>query len=380
MKTTHSISQTIIEMLVLSWCLTAQAAPPFISNIAMVPRLTIHSDLGITNQIQYSTNLSGVNWLPLTNVVVTESPYLFVDLDSPLYPRRFYRVIALNQTGEAPTNMSLIPAGSFVMGDNWDGDPAALPLHSVYVSSFYMDHFSVTRSLWNEVYFWATNNGYAFSIAAAGNTLPSHPVQINSWHDAVQWCNARSEKEGRVPAYYTSTAQTQVYRGGLTYMQNNKVKWNTGYRLPTEAEWEKAARGGADGQRFPWNDAYTITHDRANYYSSSSYPYDLSQTRGYHPDFGAAGIVYTSPVDYFSPNGYGLYDMAGNVSQWCWDWYGAYPVDHQTDPRGPNSGTSRVHRGGSWNSYAASCRAANRISIPGPGAGASIGFRCVLPQ
>lgn len=278
-----------------------------------------------------------------------------------------------------PSGMALIPAGEFTMGDSFndsDNTWGERPTHSVYISAFYMDRTEVTKALWDEVYQWAITHGYSFDNTGSGKAA-THPVQTVSWFDCVKWCNARSEREGRLPAYYTSAAQTTVYRSGQVDVQNDWVKWNAGYRLPTEAEWEKAARGGSGGQRFPWGN--TITHSQANYSSSSSYAYDTSSTRGYHPTFGTGSYPYTSPVGYFEANGYGLYDMAGNVWEWCWDWWGSYSSASQTDPHGPTSRSIRMIRGGGWGGDAFRCRAAyrNNYSCYPDCWHYHLGFRCV---
>ena len=173
-----------------------------------------------------------------------------------------FRVTADDQV--APSGMVVIPAGSFTMGDSLDGDSSDLPLHSVYVSAVYMDKYLVTYALWQQVYQWATSHGYSFDYSGSGKAA-SHPVQSIDWYDCVKWCNARSEMEGRTPAYYTDAGLSVRYRSGLVAPF---VNWQAGHRLPTEAEWEKAARGGLSGHRFPWGD--TITEAQDNYYSCSS--------------------------------------------------------------------------------------------------------------
>jgi len=284
-------------------------------------------------------------------------------------------------TKDATLDMVLIPSGSFDMGDTFnEGESHELPVHSVFVSGFYMDKYEVTKEKWDEVYTWAIQNGYNFDHTGYVKAI-NHPVQTINWYDIVKWCNARSEKEGRTPCYYTDSSKKIVYKTGQLSVANDWVKWETnGYRLPTEAEWEKAARGGAAGHRFPWTDADTITHERANYYSSSRYSYDISPTRGYHPDYNDGIEPYTSPVGSFAPNSFGLYDMAGNVFEWCWDWYDSsyYSSSPGSDPRGSSSGTSRVLRGGSWCGHAISSRCAIR-SYGAPGPSYRYGFRCVCP-
>jgi formylglycine-generating enzyme required for sulfatase activity len=279
-----------------------------------------------------------------------------------------------------PSGMVLIPAGSFTMGNCMDpaeGDSDELPLHTVYVSAFYMDANLVSYSQWLTVYNWAIVHGYSLDYAGSGKAT-THPVQSIDWYDCVKWCNARSEMEGKTPAYYTDSGLSLPYRSGQVAPY---VNWSTGYRLPTEAEWEKAARGGLSGQRFPWGN--TISWSQANYYgypgSLGGFAYDFATAIDYDPAFNDGAYPYTSPVGYFAANGYGLYDMAGNVWEWCWDWYGAYSSGAQSDPRGPDSGSARVGRGGSWFYEAFYCRTAYRIYDGPTGSNFSIGFRTVLP-
>lgn len=157
----------------------------------------------------------------------------------------------------------------------------------------------------------------------------------------VKWCNAKSELEGLTPCYYTDADQTAVFKTGAINIDNTMVKWSAnGYRLPTEAEREKAARGGLSGKRYPNGDS--ITQADANYNFS---------------------VGSTTVVGSYAPNGFGIYDMAGNVWEWCWDWYdaGYYGVSPATDPNGP-SGSGRVLRGGGWSNDADYCPVAIRYN------------------
>ncbi|MSU34462.1 MAG: hypothetical protein EXS36_05030 [Pedosphaera sp.] len=375
-KVFESLLASSMGLIVVGTLNLAQAATFAIEDLARAPRLTIRSELGVTHVIEYAEALTSNQWHLLTNVVVTHIPYGVVDLAAPGV-QRFYRVRISQPSMNAPDGMALIPAGSFQMGDTFgEGRANERPVHSVFVSAYYMDKCEVTKALWDEVKGWTRGNGYAFANPGDGKAA-NHPVQSVNWYDVVKWCNARSQKEGRVPAYYSDPARTQVYKTG---QMAPYVKWDAGFRLPTEAEWEKAARGGEGGHRYPWWDANTITHSRANYHSRPDEPYDVSVTRGYHPRYWVGDWPFSSPVGSFAANGYGLHDMAGNVWEWCWDWTGSYSSESQTDPRGSQSGSYRVVRGGSWCDSAFDCRPSFCKNFITPvNTGSNYGFRSVLP-
>lgn len=310
---------------------------------------------------------SGAN---LANAATTAStPNTLVKRDSN------GNIPGLTPSTTAPLGMVLIPAGAFTMGNSiGDGDITdATPIKTT-VSAFYMDVNLVSLSQWQGVKTYADANGYTFTNAGAGKGA-THPVQTVNWWDCVKWCNARSQQAGRTPAYYTDAGLTTVYKTGepgTVY-----VDWVvSGYRLPTEAEWEKAARGGRSNQRFPFGN--TISKSQANYAGdTASWAYDLGPN-GYHATYVTGGFPYTSPVGSFAANGYGLNDMAGNVLQWCWDRYGT-PYAGGSDPYGPASGSFRVLRGCSWVGRANNARCAERSDYNPTFPDIYTGFRAVLP-
>lgn len=280
---------------------------------------------------------------------------------------------AVYQTGAA-VELIKLKGGDFVMGDPLDGQIDARQ-HRVSLATFMMARHEVTLEQWDKIMLWGRDHGYP-DIPAGNGKAYNHPVYGMTWGDAVKWCNAFSEKDGLTPCYYTETTHQKVLRQGLADIGNQHVNWKAnGYRLPTEAEWEFAARGGLAGKRFPSGD--NISHQHANYHGSKYISYDHCQREG-SPSALMSSPPYTAAVGSFLPNDFGLYDMAGNQAEWCWDFYDSdygSRVQVENNPRGPDGGKDCVVRGGSWRHTAEQARCASRLSIPGDHTASYVGFR-----
>jgi formylglycine-generating enzyme len=304
-------------------------------------------------------------------------------------------------------DMVPIPGGMFEMGDSTEeGEIDEIPLHSVTVDPFLMGRYEVTNRQYceflndslaagqvvvrndGEVYAVGTWTAYlsltsaisssrisfdglAFSIVPGKET---HPVLHVTWFGSAAYCNWKSRMHGLQECYDPATWDCTLNAGG--------------YRLPTEAEWEYAARGGLSGKRYPWGD--TIVPSQANYIDSGD-PYEDGDGPGTTP-VGFYNGQLRHKADYNWPgsdatyqttsgiNGYGLHDMAGNNLEWCndWYWHDYYSISPSDNPEGPSSSIWRVLRGGDWYWTADDCRVAcRRCSEPGTRY-SHFGFRVVL--
>ncbi|MDD2331572.1 MAG: SUMF1/EgtB/PvdO family nonheme iron enzyme [Candidatus Cloacimonetes bacterium] len=254
--------------------------------------------------------------------------------------RRFYYVTSL--AADVPSNFVFVPGGVFSMGDTQGGGLSnELPVHSVSLSSFYMGKYEVTQSEWQAV--------MGSNPASPGYGIgDNYPVNQVSWYNILVYCNLRSLSEGLTPVYMISGSTNPATWGAVLTASNTTwnaalCNWNAnGYRLPTEAEWEYAARGATSNPDFLYSGGNDI--NPLAWYSGNN-----------SPD-GA------KPIGTKAPNGLGLFDMSGNVWEWCWDWYFAsyYDSSPSGNPTGPASGSNRVARGGYWGSSASFCRVARR--------------------
>ncbi len=300
-----------------------------------------------------------------------------------------YRVKVIASGNYTPAGMGFvtIPGGTFQMGDSFDpeGNSDELPVHTVTLSSFLMSKYEIT----NAQYCDFLNSAYPAEIKVAGGGIV---YAASDETNSIPYCDMHSNKvDSQID--FSGGVFTVRSKSGRSMINDPvmKVSWYGanafcdyyGYRLPTEAEWEYVARGGLPGKRFPWGD--TINHDYANYRANgSAYTYDTSPYTSYtyHPIWNDGIYPYTSPVGSVpaSINGYGLYDMAGNVWEWCSDWYSSsyYSSSPSTNPTGPATGSSRVIRGGSWGHYARSCRVADRGTYNPRLRGRLNGFRVCL--
>ncbi len=254
-----------------------------------------------------------------------------------------------------PDQMIYVPGGTFTMGDT-RGYVNELPTHTVTLNSFYIGKYEVTQAEYSQYMqpgsSWRSDYGL-------GDNYPAYYV---SWYAILKYCNLRSMAEGLIPCYTINGSTNPANWGAVPTDYNDAwdaaiCDWNAnGYRLPTEAEWEYAARGATNNPDY--------------LYSGSD---DINAVAWYESNSGQI----SHPVGTKTPNGIGTYDMSGNVYEWCWDWYGYgyYSSSPQNNPTGPASGSSRVLRGGGWINSAYYCRVANRDYNYPSYSGGDIGFR-----
>ncbi len=248
--------------------------------------------------------------------------------------------------GKDGAPMVLISLGEFKMGSN-EGQKHEKPVHTVYVDAFYIDKNEVTNAQYAQFL-----NEYGRNADGDGREL----LDVDYSRCLIR----KSENTYEPKSGYENHPVTEVnWYGAVAYAQFY------GKRLPTEAEWEKAARGGLVGKRYPWGDE--ISHDDANYNGTG----------------GKDVWSRTSPVGSFAANGYELYDMAGNVWEWCADWWGRdyYANSPPNNPLGPDSGSRRVLRGGSWTAYhSPRVRVAGRLYGRPMYTSDVAGFRCGMSR
>ena len=339
---------------------TPPAAP---SNLAAVAASSSQINLDWTDNadnedgfiLERKTGVAGT-WAEIATVGanVASSPDLGLTASTTYY----YRVRASNTAGNStysneanatswPSGMNLIPAGCFDMGDAFsEGSSDELPVHNVCItSSFYMDVHEVT----NAEYAACVSGG----VCAAPSNSASHTR--TSYYGNATYNN--------FPVIYVSWNQANAY-----------CAW-AGKRLPTEAQWEYAARGRLSSKRYSWGDSISCSNANYGRWDSDDPAHSLS-----HECWNYGGLDNdTQQVGIYTPNGYGLYDMTGNVFEWTHDWYSAtyYSTSPTNDPPGPASGTYRVDRGGGWAFVASQMRAAIRPwGAPPAMQDPTLGFRC----
>lgn len=318
--------------------LTLQTAPGTVL-------LQITGDAGSPCAIQFATTPGPVvNWNLLTNLTMPASSVTIADAISATDAPRFYRV-SIN----IPTNMIWVKSGSFLMGSptNEALRNANELQHPVTLTNgFFIGKYAVRQvdylSLMNtNPSYFAPNNGYSAD--------PNRPVEQVSWFDASNYCARLTAQETTLGHIFT----------------------NWVYRLPTESEWEFACRAGTTNAFYFGTN---LLSGMVNF--DGEYEYLSGIGRVY--DSSGVLLDLTSAVGSYQPNALGLYDMAGNIWEWCQDWFGNYPTNNVTNPSGPVNGAKRIFRGGGLNSPGDQCRSACRNSANPGTAVNTIGFRVVL--
>jgi len=274
-----------------------------------------------------------------------------------------------NVTGGGPPTIKMVyvPAGSF-QRDAEEGNI------SVITKPYYLGKYQITRQQFKDIMGTdPSSTGYSSGM--------DDPVQYVNWYHAIAFCNKLSLLEGLTPAYTVSGVSNWANLAFSSIPTSSNTDWDgatcdfnaSGYRLPTEMEWMWAAMGApADGQNGGIN--------RTGY--SKAYAgegYGTGTSIGNYAWYTSNSSSKTHPVGGKLPNELGLYDMTGNVWEWCWDWHASYPTGAQTDYTGAGSGSNRVIRGGRWGFIASYCTVANRSYYHPYYQSYNIGFRILRP-
>jgi len=354
------------------------------------PSVTISGNAEVGQQLTPGTgNLGGTisfEWNGAGSVV-TGSPYTVqpADSDSDITVTAFVSGDNTGSVTSAPTRIALyssmgislvrIQSGTFAMGSpgtelgRYDDETQ----HPVILSDgFYMGIYPVTQDQYEAVMGTGTNPSHFIAGPDTGEVQGRRPVETVSWFDAIVFCNKLSEKEHLNPAYeiQESSADAGSWTIDTTKWGEvpdstshaNFARWNgvrmvsgaTGYRLPSEAQWEYACRAGTVTMYSFGNDAALL---------------------GQYAWYGSNSGIKTHEVGKKLPNAWGLYDMHGNIWEWCWDWYGLYNSSSQPDPQGPSVGSDRIRRGGCWYNTNINVRSALRDADDPSGKDNNIGFR-----
>ena len=268
-------------------------------------------------------------------------------------------------------NFVFVEGGTFQMGSE-DGRDNESPVHSVTISDFYISPYELTQGEYEELCCYTTtpsNDGISRGL--------QYPVYHVTWYDALVYCNLKSMKEGLTPCYnINGTTDPKNWLGikdsngkySCSYTSAESI-WDSaicnfdadGYRLPTEAEWEFAAKGGKKSNGYTYSGGNTV--DSVGWYVNNSYVNNYTKVPH------EVGTKNKNELD--------LYDMSGNVGEWCWDWYGSYSSESATNPKGASSGSWRIFRGGCYGDDASRLRVTYRNEHSPYELTKSVGFRLV---